>query len=116
MLHCISPKLKDVQPDHKIPESEGYSKTLGVQRNSSLDHFRLIIGIFSDSEKFTKHHLVSDIAKTFEVLSWFSLSIIKIKILLQCVWEPRIDWDNILLHTKQHIPQCYELFHCLQIP
>ena len=38
--------------------------------------------------------LISDIAKTFDVLGWFSPSIIKVKILLQKVWELRIDWDD----------------------
>ena len=71
----------------------------------------------------TKHALVSDIAKTFDVLGWFSSSIIKAKILLQRVWESKIGWDDLLpqaihqswlqwrseLHllTERHIPRCY---------
>ena len=44
----------------------------------------------------TKRELVSDIAKTFDVLGWFSPTIVKAKILLQRVWEAGIDWDQDL--------------------
>ena len=67
--------------------------------------------------------LVSDVAKTFDVFGWFSPTIITIKILLQKLWEQRIDWDETvplsiqevwlqwrsqlgLLSTKC-IPRCY---------
>ena len=40
--------------------------------------------------------MLSDIAKTFDVLNWFSPSIIQIKILLQCVWEQKVGWDDLL--------------------
>ena len=42
----------------------------------------------------TKRSLISDIAKTFDVLRWFSPTIIKVKILLQRVWEAKIEWDD----------------------
>ncbi len=123
VLDHIPLELRDVQPDHKIPESEGYSKTLGIQWNSSLDHFRLTIADFPDPDNFTKRQLVSDIAKTFDVLGWFSPSIIKIKILLQRVWELKIGWDEFLPPaikeiwiqwrsqlpqlSDKHIPRCH---------
>ena len=68
---------------------------------------------------------MSDIAKTYYVLGWFSPSIIKAKILLQRVWEARVDWDeevpesirdrkewslwrSQLIHlSDMHIPWCY---------
>ena len=71
----------------------------------------------------TKRALVSDIAKTFDILGWFSPSTIKAKILLQQVWETKIGWDDSLpqaihqswrqwrsevhLLTERHIPRCY---------
>ena len=95
-------------------------KTLGIQWNSHLDHFRLTVAEFPESKNLTKRLLVSDIAKTFDALGWFSPSIIKIKILLQQIWELKIDWDDPLpssikdtwlqwrteleLLTEKHIP------------
>jgi hypothetical protein len=46
------------------------------------------------SGPFTKRLLTSDIARTFDVLGWFSPSVIKAKILLQRLWERRVGWDE----------------------
>ena len=45
---------------------------------------------------------MSDIAKTFDVLEWFSPTIVKAKILLQRVWEAGIDWDQ---DVPEHIAE-----------
>ena len=71
----------------------------------------------------TKRALVLNIAKTFDILGWFSPCIIKAKILLQWVWESKIGWDDLLpqalhqswlqwrseLHllAERNIPRCY---------
>ena len=51
---------------------------------------------FPEIENLTKRLLVSDIAKMFDVLGWFSPSIVQIKILLQRVWELKVGWDDLL--------------------
>ena len=123
VLEHISPELRDSQSIHTLPDPDEYTKTLGIQWNSGLDHFRLTIAQPPSSRDLTKHLLVSDIAKTFDVLGWFSPAIIKIKILLQRVWECKIDWDDPLpseildiwqqwreelsLLSEKHIPRCY---------
>ena len=71
----------------------------------------------------TKRALISDVAKTFDLLGWFAPSTIKAKILLQRVSESGIGWDDLLpptiheswlrwrfeLHllTERHIPRYY---------
>ena len=72
-----------------ISESEGYTKTLGIEWNAKLDHFRLTVSELPPLKEITKRFLVSDISKVYDVLGWFSPSIIKVKILLQKVWERR---------------------------
>lgn len=116
-------ELRDSQLMHVIHGSSEYTKTLGIAWNPSSDHFRLMIANLPPLQNLTKRTLVSDIAKTFDVLGWFSPAIIKMKILLQQLWEQRIDWDDVvpeqirdswmqwrteldLLSTK-HIPRCY---------
>ena len=49
---------------------------------------------FPRLESVTKHALVSDVAKTYDVLGWFAPAIIKVKILLQRLWEAKIGWDD----------------------
>jgi hypothetical protein len=67
--------------------------------------------------------LISDIAKTFDVLGWVSPAIIKAKIFLQKLWEEKVDWDDpvpsainkawsqwraeLSLLSERHIPRCY---------
>ena len=71
-----------------------YPKTLGIQWNSKSDYFRLTIAEFPSVRILSKHTLVSDIAKTFDVLGWFSPSIIMMKTLLQQLWELKVGWDD----------------------
>ena len=42
----------------------------------------------------TKRSLVSDVAKTFDILGWYSPTIVKAKILLQMLWLEKIGWDD----------------------
>ncbi len=42
----------------------------------------------------TKRALVSDLAKTFDVLGWYSPTIVKAKIFLQQLWLEKVDWDD----------------------
>ena len=46
--------------------------------------------------------LISDVSKTSPT-SWFSPTIIKVKILFQRLWELKIDWDDPVL-MEIHIP------------
>ena len=46
--------------------------------------------------------MVSDVAKVFDVMGWFSPAIIKMKILLQHLWEIKLDWDDPI---PEHIYQ-----------
>ena len=123
VLQQIPPELRDSHSMCVIQATTEYTKTLGIEWNPSSDHFRLTIADLPPLQNLTKRTLVSDIAKTFDVLGWFSPTIIKMKILLQKLWELRIDWDDVvpdeirdswlqwrselnLLSTK-HIPRCY---------
>ena len=72
-----------------------------------------------------KRSMVSDVAKVFDVMGWFSPAIVKMKILLQRLWEIKLDWDDPIpehIHqiwsqwrselsvlTSIHIPRCYSL-------
>ena len=71
----------------------------------------------------TKRNLVSDVAKVFDALGLFSPVTIKMKIILQRLWELKLDWDNpvpdhvleiwsqcrteLLALTAVYIPRCY---------
>ena len=95
VLEAIPPSLRDTQTSLTISSSEDvYTKTLGIEWHSVLDHFRLSVAKQTQSDSLTKRMLVSDIPRTYDVLGWFTPAIVKVKILLQKVWESKIGWDD----------------------
>ncbi len=76
----------------RISDANGYPKTLGIEWNVSTDQFRLTVADLPPSNEATKGVVVSDVAKVFDVLGWFSPVTIKMKILLQRLWKIVADW------------------------
>ena len=124
VLNHLCPELRDTQTTLTLSNPDEYTKTLGIEWNSNRDQFRLTIAALPQVENMTKRAaLVSDIAKTFDALGWYSPTIIKAKILLQSLWAERVDWgdpvpDAILKEWSQwrselsvlshhHLPRCY---------
>ena len=97
VLEQIPSELRDLRPTQEISVADMYTRTLGVEWNANTDYFRLTIGAMPQLHVLTKRNLVSDAAKTFDILRWFSPSIILIKILLQQTWEMKIGWDDLFL-------------------
>ncbi len=58
--------------------------------------YRAIVRLDREIYTASKRALVSDIAKTYDVLGWFAPVIIKAKIMLQKTWESRVDWDELV--------------------
>lgn len=75
-----------------------------------------------DQFNSTKRGIISDIARTFDVLGWLAPTIVVMKIMYQKVWEEKLEWDATLpphfIHAWRHElpllaerkqPRCY--FH-----
>ena len=119
MMHLfftiLSQELLERQETHPISDTTNYTKTLGLEWNTSLDQFNLIIAEFTSPESITKRALVSDVAKVFDIMGWFSPTVITMKILLQRLWELRLDWDDFV---PDHIKQTWdgELSYLILLP
>ena len=123
VLQHIAPDLQDTQRTLSISDSENCTKTLGIEWSSTSDHFRLTVADLPQVSGLTKRALVFDISKSFDVLGWYSPTIVKAKILLQALWSEKVEWndpvpDAILkewlqwrseLHllSSHLIPRCY---------
>ena len=123
VLQHLPPEIKDTHSTQALPSPDAYTKTLGIEWNTTSDHYRLTIAELPPVNCITKRVLVSDVAKTFDVLGWFSPTIIKMKILMQRLWELKVDWDDPLppdvhdtwlqwrselkLLSDKHLPRCY---------
>ena len=90
VLKHIPPDLKDPQLMQPIPNLGEYTKTLGIEWNAAMDHFRLTVTKLPPLEHVSKQFLVSDVAKTFDILGFPQ----QVKILLQQLWELKVDWDD----------------------
>ena len=115
VLEHIPHELLESINVHAISDVNTYTKTLGLEYNTVTDTLHLTIPELSSHSQITKRILVLNIAKVFEVLGWFSPTIISMKILLQRVWELRIDWDefvpieiqSIWIQWKSELPSLY---------
>ena len=94
VLKHIPPDLKDPQLTQAIPNPSEYTKTLGIEWNASMDLFRVTVAKLPPLEHVSKRFLISDVAKTFDILGWFSPAMVKVKILLQQLWELKVGWDD----------------------
>jgi hypothetical protein len=123
ILEKIPEELRDSREVQAFHESVQYSKTLGIEWNVSTDHFHLSITNPPSDNPVTKRNLVSDVAKVFDALGLFAPATIKMKIILQRLWELELDWDDpvpdqvlevwsqwrreLPALTTVHIPRCY---------
>ena len=95
MLKGIPPKLRDQHTSLTILDQDAtFTKTLGVEWHSLLDNFRIAVLNHVEHASLTNRSLVSDIARTYNVVRLFLLKVVKAKILLQRVWEAKVGWDK----------------------
>ena len=127
VLANVSSELKDSKPTLLLSEPDQYTKTLGIEWNVTNDHFRVKTTELPPVECMTKRSLISDVAKTFDALGWFSPVIVKAKILLQMLWIEKVGWDDLVpdyileqwskwrqelpILSTIYIPRCYHPKH-----
>ena len=80
-----------------------YPKALGVAWDSRADTMYTSINL-PNSYISTKRGIVSDIARTFDVLGWISPVILPMKILYRDLWQAKLDWDDEVdpEHKQRH--------------
>ena len=102
VLESIKPELLDSESTHHISDKCENTKTLGLEWDTNLDEFHIAVNEAPPSDHVTKQILVPDIAKMYDVLGWLSPTIVKMKILLQRVWELKINWDEPIPDTVRN--------------
>ena len=94
ILREVPNELKDTQVQCLIPDGSTYTKTLGIEWNTVLDHFRLTISAMPPPHTMTKRSLISDVSKIFDVFGWFAPCTVKMKIQFQRLWELKLSWEE----------------------
>ena len=68
MLDQIPVELGDARPAHGISDANNSNKALGLEWDVTSDCFHLTFAEWPSAEVITKRVVVSDIAKTFDVM------------------------------------------------
>ena len=84
--------------------SATYPKALGVAWDSVQDTMATSIDLPSECVS-TKRGIISDVAKTFDILGWLSPTVLVMKILYQQLWEEQLGWDGL-------VPDHFQTKHC----
>ena len=128
VLSQIPNELQEVMPQQEMVDahSAAYPKTLGITWNSRQDVMAAQVQLPGQFVS-TKRGIVSDTARSFDILGWLAPFILRMKLLFQTMWKNKIDWDTPLgeefaeLHVQWReelpilkditLPRCYFTMH-----
>ena len=118
VLRSIEPELREAKETYTITDSSSELMcTLELVWDLKHDCFKILTSACTITSAVTKCMLVSDIAQIFDVFGWLSPVTIKMKILLQRLWETKLSWDepvlshisNVWIRWKSELPILSEL-------
>ena len=105
VLDSIDPSLLETMPIQDLTNNDQskYPKALGVEWDSTQDIMSASLSLPSHYTS-TKRGIISDIARTFDILRWLTPTIVTMKVLYQRVWEEKLAWDDPLPqpYVQQH--------------
>ena len=95
VLTQIDPSLLEKMPTKDLVDhhSTTYPKALGVEWNSSQDTMATCVTLPPEYTS-TKRGIISDVARTFDILGWLAPTILMMKVLYQQLWEEKLGWDE----------------------
>ncbi len=64
--------------------------------------------VLGADDKPTKRKLASDVARTFDILGWFTPCTIMVKVLMQDLWKLKLFWDD---PVPDHIASTWKNWH-----
>ena len=99
LLETIPEEIKETGDLHIASDPTECSKALGIYWNTSTDTLHVATPDLADNGVPTKRQVTSAVARTFDILGWFSPATITIKILLQQLWERKVGWDEKIPKT-----------------
>ena len=97
VLEVIPQELQEPLPQQQMVDyhTHQYPKTLGISWDSHQDVLAAQVQL-PEEYISTKRGIISDTAKSFDVLGWLAPFIINMKVLFQSLWQMKIGWDDPL--------------------
>ncbi|KAK9679199.1 Pao retrotransposon peptidase [Popillia japonica] len=120
----ISDVLTEVTGDKKPTllswDSDKPQKTLGLQWHSASDTLQYRISQFDCIDVITKRSVLPRIAQIFDPLGLLSPIVVRSKLLMQCLWQLQLDWDESIpanIHTLWlNFQQELDILHDIKVP
>lgn len=99
-----SSELKATIPDVLLEKEErqlissplSCHKALGVHWDTEADTLHVATPTLDENAEPTKRQVLSDIARTFDVIGWFAPVTVSLKVLLQKIWHLGLEWDQTI--------------------
>ena len=97
VLKQIPLELQEPVPSQELADthSAAYPKALGITWNSKTDVMSTHVQLPSQYVS-TKRGIVSDTARSFDVLGWIAPVILQMKVVFQKLWQIKVGWDEEL--------------------
>ena len=104
VLKKIPSNIQEPLPTQELVDqhSATYPKALGVSWDSREDTMFTSINL-PESHSTTKRGVISDIARTFDVLGWIAPVILPMKLLYRDLWQNKVDWDDTISPEHQEL-------------
>ena len=95
VLEVIPQEIQESVPTQELVDQHcaTYPKALGVSWDSGQDTMCTNISLPENFQP-TKRGVISDVARTFDVLGWISPAILPMKMLYRDLWKEGLDWDE----------------------
>ena len=93
-MDTVPANLQESQPTQHITSPLDCHKALGIHWDTTKDTFHVATPKLEDSATPTKRQVLSDVAKTFNVLGFFLPVTVTLKVLLQKLWQLNLGWDD----------------------
>ena len=124
VLEHIPANIQEAVPTLELTDqhSATYPRALGVTWDSGRDTMFTNIQV-QDHFRPTKRGVISDVARTFDVLGWINPAILPMKLLYRDLWKEGLDWDEPVSEEQAgkhltwrsdlpalkevHLPRCY---------
>ena len=71
-----------------------HGKTLGLHWDTERDVFHVATPCLKPAVVPTKRQILSDIARTYNVMGWCAPAMVKAKIMVQRLWQQDLGWDQ----------------------
>ena len=102
LLHTIPDSLKEQGNLDTCLSPAEHGMALGLRWNSTEDTLSVSVPTLPLDTPPTKRSVCSAIARTFDVMGWYTPAILPAKLLLQELWNHQLSWDDPLPADLQH--------------